>query len=165
MILACKKKLGKTNINKWEWVRPPHLVWEIFPLNPVFFLKTSLSGTFWGGTSWVHQASGSPTSIIIWCCWCTDGAADFIATPPLSIISDILKAPAFWKYCTCWVFCSLFVCVCLCCCLQKFFFTNKINILLILHCHNGFPSLMYKGRYVSDGWMDWIGLDRILFVG
>ena len=43
MILACKKKLGKTNINKWEWGRPPPLVWEIFPHNPVFFLKTSLS--------------------------------------------------------------------------------------------------------------------------
>ena len=36
MILACKKKLGKTNINKWEYGKYSHII-------PFFFLKTSLT--------------------------------------------------------------------------------------------------------------------------
>ena len=68
------------------------------------------------------------------------GCLPFVTTPLLSIIFDILKAPDFQKYSTCWEFFSL------CLCLQKFFFLKKsyfIEFALSLFL-NGFPSLIYR---------------------
>ena len=38
--------------------------------------------------------------------------SDFVATPLLNIIFDILKVHAFRKYSTCWVFFNHFLCLC-----------------------------------------------------
>ena len=97
MILACKKKLGKTNINKWEWVRPPPLVWEIFPHNPVFFSEdVPKSKRYIHATSPVNTYSSEVKTDFrrkTWCHWMKlRSSGTKIATGDRLVA----KRPQFW---------------------------------------------------------------------
>ena len=84
-----------------------------------------------------------------WFCWCADAV-------PLSIIFDILKVPAFWKYSTCSVFFSL------CLCLQKFFFWKKC--IPLSQFLNDFPFLMHTCWNAFDLWVG-LGWDGLCWYG
>ena len=54
------------------------------------------------------------------------------ADNPLSIIFDILKAPAFRKYSTCWVFFIFGLCLCLCPVLVVLVVIMSLVVLMVL---------------------------------